>query len=111
VNNTLKLLGNRIREIRKAKGHTQTSLAEKCGFNFSYIGGIERAENNVSVKNLEKIADALEVEVYELFIDYKSTKEMMNKDVTLDEIWSLLTSLDTNDLKKAQRVLNEFFVK
>jgi len=61
-------VGKRIRELRKARGLSQHALAEKCGFTFSYIGGVERAEKNISLINLSKITDALEVGVHQFFI-------------------------------------------
>lgn len=105
----LEKVGKRIREIRKAKGLSQEKLGEECGFTFSYIGGIERAENNVSIKNLEKIANALDVELYELFVDYKDLKKLAGKQALLEGTLNLLTSLDEKELKKAANVLKEVF--
>lgn len=58
----LKLLGLRIRELRKAKGLSQEDLADRCGLHRTYIGGVERGERNLGVLNLIGIARALEVE-------------------------------------------------
>lgn len=43
------------------------ALALKIGIDRTYLGGIERGERNVALKNIEKIAKALGVEVIELF--------------------------------------------
>ena len=59
--------GKRIREIRKEKGYSQEKLADIAGLDRTYIGGIERGERNPSLKNIEKIAKALRVQVVELF--------------------------------------------
>jgi transcriptional regulator with XRE-family HTH domain len=60
-------LGNSIRSIRVSKGLSQESVALASGLDRSYFGGIERGEHNVAVANLEKIADALDVSIKDLF--------------------------------------------
>lgn len=102
-------LGKRIREIRKARGLSQEALGEKCGFTFSYVGGVERAENNISIKNLEKIADALNVDLYEFFIDHKAEKQISKKLDEFDYVLDLLLSLDSKELRRARTILNEVF--
>jgi len=63
----LKKLGQRIRELRKARNLTQLDLAGKMENFAEQIGRIERGEQNVSVCTLKKISDALEIEMKELF--------------------------------------------
>jgi len=58
--------GGRVRELRKARGFSQEAFAEHCGLDRTYIGGIERGERNVSLRNIEVIARALGVTVSEL---------------------------------------------
>lgn len=58
--------GARVRRIRTSQGISQETLADKAGLHRTYIGMIERAEKNVSLKNIEKIANALEISVSEL---------------------------------------------
>ena len=59
--------GSRVKSIRRAKSLSQTSLAEIAGLHRTYIGMIERAEKNVTIVNVEKIACALGVSVASLF--------------------------------------------
>lgn len=59
-------IGNKIREIRQSKGLSQEQLAEIAEVHRTYIGMIERAEKNITLVSLEKIAKALEVEIGEL---------------------------------------------
>ncbi|MEK7120832.1 MAG: helix-turn-helix transcriptional regulator [Patescibacteria group bacterium] len=60
--------GKRIKELRFQRGITsQMSLANKAGLDRTYIGGVERGERNVGLKNIEKIAKTLGVRVEELF--------------------------------------------
>jgi transcriptional regulator with XRE-family HTH domain len=64
----LKKFGKRVRELRLKKGITsQMDLANKAGLDRTYIGGIERGERNIGLKNIEKIAKALGVNTDELF--------------------------------------------
>ena len=67
-NDILKRFGNRVKHLRLQKGMTsQMKLSFKTGLDRTYIGGIERGERNVGLKNIEKLAMALGVELDELF--------------------------------------------
>jgi len=66
--NILKSFGERIRQLRKEKGFSQEELADKAGVHRTYIGMIERAEKNITLINIEKIANALEVSIKDFFI-------------------------------------------
>lgn len=67
VSDFLKLVGNTIRTIRKQRGLTQEELAEKADLQYSYIGGIERGERNISLLTLEKVVTSLNVSPSEIF--------------------------------------------
>lgn len=60
-------VGQRIRELRLSRGHSQEGFANLVGLDRSYFGGVERGERNIAVLNLIRIALALEVELGELF--------------------------------------------
>lgn len=60
--------GNKVRELRTLKGYSQEYLAELSNLHRTYIGMIERAEKNISLINIEKIAKGLNVEIIDLFI-------------------------------------------
>ena len=62
----LKRFGERVRQLRKARGFSQQSFAERCGLDRTYIGGIERGERNVALRNIEVIAKSLGLSVSEL---------------------------------------------
>jgi transcriptional regulator with XRE-family HTH domain len=64
--NPLKVLGQRIREMRKAKNLTQEDLAYESDIDRSYIGGVERGERNLSFDKLCQIAEALGCDVASL---------------------------------------------
>ncbi len=59
-------LGKQIKELRLARGLSQDALAAASGLERSYIGGIERGENNVSLIKLKHVAEALDITVAEL---------------------------------------------
>lgn len=109
MSETLKLVGARIRDIRKSKGLSQEALAELAGFNSSYIGFIERAERNISILNLEKIAVALRVGVSDLFSYVREYEDLAESESRLKEILSMLKNRDSRDLNTAKNVLLEIF--
>jgi len=61
--------GRKIRKIRIDKGLTQEQLGFKCNLHRTYIGMIERGEKNITLLNIEKIANALNISVCILFED------------------------------------------
>lgn len=69
--NILINFGERVREIRKEKGLSQEELAHKADLHRTYIGMIERAEKNITLLNIEKIANALEVNIKGLLRENK----------------------------------------
>ena len=58
--------GSRVRKIRVNQGLSQEQLADRAGLHRTYIGMVERAEKNLSLNSIEKIAKALGVSVSEL---------------------------------------------
>ena len=61
-----KKVGARIRKYREKREWTQEQLAFESGLHRAYIGHIERGEKNIGLKNLEKIAKALKVNIADL---------------------------------------------
>ncbi len=59
--------GKRVQTLRREKGFSQEKLAALANMHRTYIGMIERAEKNVTLQNVEKIALALELSLEELF--------------------------------------------
>jgi transcriptional regulator with XRE-family HTH domain len=53
--------GNKVRERRTELGLSQEELAARAGVHRTYVGMIERAEKNITLQNIEKIAKALEI--------------------------------------------------
>ncbi len=62
----LERFGQRVRELRKEQGYSQESFAAACELDRTYIGGIERGERNVALRNIESIAQTLGITLAEL---------------------------------------------
>lgn len=54
-------LGRAVRRLRKAAGYSQESFADLVGVHRTYMGAVERGEVNISLQNIERIANALEL--------------------------------------------------
>ncbi len=72
---TKELLGLKIKELRKQKKLTQEKLAEMLNLDAGYISKLEVGRNFPTIGTLEKIAKALDVELYELF-QFSPSKEL-----------------------------------
>lgn len=62
----IKVLGQRIKKLRKERGFLQVDLAVRTGISTGYIGSIEQGLRYPSLKVLQKIAKALKISVSEL---------------------------------------------
>ncbi|AJE50213.1 helix-turn-helix transcriptional regulator [Paenibacillus polymyxa] len=103
----LKLVGARIRALRKEKGLSQESLGEKGGFHFSYIGQIERGEKNVSLINIAKIADALDVNLIQLFAYVNEDIKVTKHEDGIQEIVNILQKTSPEKVRLARNVIRE----
>ena len=59
-------VGQSLRRIRRERGLSQERFADTLGVHRTYMGGLERGERNLTLKSLERIAGALEVDPLEL---------------------------------------------
>lgn len=59
--------GQKVREERAKLGLSQEELASRAGVHRTYIGMIERAEKNITLENIEKIAQALKIKIADFF--------------------------------------------
>ena len=64
----LKIFGRNLKKYRIAANKSQEKLAEDCNLHRTYISDVERFQRNISLGNVQKIADALDVEPYKLLI-------------------------------------------
>lgn len=65
----LKVFGSNVRYYRTRLGISQEKFAEMCSLHRTYISDIERFKRSISLENIQKIADALEIDTYKLFIE------------------------------------------
>lgn len=65
----IKVFGQNVRKYRELKGLSQEKLAEKCGLHRTYISSIECFRRSISLENIQRIANALEIETYKLFLE------------------------------------------
>lgn len=65
----IKVFGTNLRTYRKKLGLSQEKFAEQCGLHRTYISDIERFQRSISLENIQKIADALGIEAYKMFLE------------------------------------------
>lgn len=65
----IKVFGCNVRKYRTQKKVSQEKFAQLCGLHRTYIGDIECFRRSISLYNIQKIADALEIETYKLFLE------------------------------------------
>lgn len=67
----VKVFGTNLKKYRTALGLSQEAFAEKCGLHRTYISAIECYRRSISLENIQRIADALGIETYMLFMEDK----------------------------------------
>ena len=65
----VKVFGTNLKKYRTEKKLSQEKFAELCGLHRTYISDVECFRRSISLENIQKIADALEIETYKLFIE------------------------------------------
>lgn len=99
-----KTLGNRIREARIKKQHTQQKLAEMAGISQMYLGEIERGAKMPSLRSFIKIIEALD-----LSADYVLRDELSSGERYIyDEIAEKLKNLSPQQRKAASDILDAY---
>lgn len=70
----VKVFGTNLRKYRTELGLSQEKFAELCGLHRTYISDIERFQRSIALENVQRIADALGVETYKLFVESEEIK-------------------------------------
>lgn len=65
----VKVFGKNLKKYRIKSGLSQEAFADKCGMHRTYISAIECFNRSISLENIQRIADALEIETYKLFLE------------------------------------------
>jgi transcriptional regulator, XRE family protein len=68
----IKVFGDNLKKYRTQIGISQEKLAEKSGLHRTYISAIECYRRSISLENIQRIADALNIETYKLFLEGKN---------------------------------------
>lgn len=90
-----KMLGTRVREVRKNKGYTQSELAEMIEYSVQHISHVETGSTKLSVELLVCIANALEVSLDELLRDSLKYSSM-----------NIQVPIDASSIKEKNFILN-----
>lgn len=93
MSDILKILGERIRTLRKNKNWSQEELAHRANITRSFLGEIERSRKNPTITSLRKIAHAFDISLEELFRCIEPHKPHQNntKDLTgiIEKLYAL----------------------
>ena len=100
-----KVLGQRIRNYRTAKGLSQEKLAELSGCHPTYIGQIERGEKNATIESIEKISAALNISLSKLF-EKLGSQENGIRNIPL-ECYEFLSAKTKEEQEQLYRILLE----
>ena len=71
----VKVFAANLKKYRTQKGLSQEAFAEIAGLHRTYISAIEREKRSIALENVQKIADALDIETYLLFVEKERSKE------------------------------------
>jgi len=91
-------VGFRIKKLRNKYKWSQEDLAHKANINRTYIGQIERGEKSATIDSLEKICNAFDITLEELFKYLQSAAEYKDN-ATLCSIITILSSLSVENQK------------
>lgn len=100
--NIKKLLGARIKELRKKRGLTQEKMAELIEISPPSVSKIESGIYHPTEENIKKIAEVLNVEIFELY----KFNQLISKEDIKDKLHLIIDSLNEKDLKLAYKLLN-----
>jgi len=100
------LLGRRIRSLRNAKNWTQQELGHQADVNYKFLGEIERGQQNPSFETLMKIADALAVDLMELF---RFDQEISDRGEMLKLVGEIADSMPDGELRRLFMVLRALY--
>jgi transcriptional regulator with XRE-family HTH domain len=96
-------LGRRLRHLRKMRGLTQEALGEQAGVAAKYLGSVERGRENPTVRLLARLADALDVDLCDLFEAPES--EPGSPAVLRRRAGTLLREASGDELRRAVQLL------
>ncbi|MDN4601496.1 helix-turn-helix transcriptional regulator [Paenibacillus sp. F6_3S_P_1C] len=102
------MIGTRIRAVRNTKGLTQQKLADVAGLDYRYIGALERGERNFSIDTLEKVLNALDVDIIELIPNTLKNQTSIKQEA-IDSFIFGLGNLSNDQIKTIQKINTDIF--
>lgn len=97
-----KLVGYRIKNLRKRKGYSQEKLAEIAGINPKYLSSIERGEENPTLDLFIRLSQGLKVSIYEIFqIEHEAEQPRLLR----KKLKSLVVEIKDEELARVIRIL------
>ncbi len=101
----LKLIGQKIKQIRKKKKISQEKLAEMVSMNHRSIVRVENAQTVPTLETLRKIANVLDVDI----VDFFKTETLGNKEEIIEKIIDYLNNATETDVKTFYNAVYSFF--
>lgn len=71
----IRVFSKNVKTYRMRLGISQEHFAEKSGLHRTYISAVECGKRSISLDNIQKIADALQIDTYLLFIDHENLNQ------------------------------------
>ncbi|MFD0675983.1 MULTISPECIES: helix-turn-helix domain-containing protein [unclassified Paenibacillus] len=106
-----RIIGDKIRNVRNARGMTLQQLSETTGLQTSYLGDVERGKRNTSLDSLEKIMNALDIRPGDLFdfrqVDINSSEFEVSS--ILEVHYQFLKAKKTEDVRMIHRITKDIF--
>lgn len=104
--NVRRLIGSRIKHLRKSKRLSQEELSEKVGMSSKYLSSIELGKENPTLDTFMKLAQALNIEIFELF-NYAQDKTLQeSRKLLLD----LIKNSDKEKLDLASKIIKSIYL-
>jgi len=101
------LIGQKLREIREAKGMSQVEIAEATGLVQPYVSRVENGHTIPGVETLEKWASALKVPLYQILYDGEEPPKPLKLSGNHNrELWGN-SARDSHDLKRLRQFLSK----
>lgn len=110
VKHVRKILGQRLRALRKQRGLSQERLGERAGLSGKFIGEVERGEKSISMDSLYRVSVALEVLLRDLTDVRDKHTPIPSEDA--ERIFALVSGRRrVEDVRKAYNVLRAMFTR
>lgn len=106
INNLFMNIGDKIRQIREAKGLTQKEVSLTIGMDQSQYSKIEKGKTDPSTSTVDKIAKAIGIELSDLFASHDVLKDINSYDKSLMEKLHLIEQLDEEEKKSIFNIVD-----